>query len=586
MKSLKGILFFRYAVAVTVVVAIIAVVLIFPLRSQMRGEKEEHLSIEARNLAALLRPYFLENQSHEIGNLLREVPFSPEERLTVIDSDGVVLGDSWADPGEMDNHAGRPEVKGALTGEETLSVRYSATVDKDMRYVAAPIETEDGVVGVARVAIEEGGLVPVVAPAWLIMVAGLVFLLMVLFGLTYWTQRTLSADLEEIGRGLEQIVVSNDLETMPQPELSELRSFAVDIDTIAGKARESYRLLESERDRLEAILVNINAGILVLGADRKAVLINPVAERILGVTREDALGRTMTEIHPAGAIDNAVEESFAGEDISGEITITSPRNMTLRMAASPIRTSGGGAAGVVCVLEDITSTRRLERMRKDFVANVSHELRTPVSNLRATLDAMMEGALEDEEASRRFIANLDRESDRLMRTIEDLLVLSHLESDEALLERQGFDLVGLLDEVISECADTAANKRVELEFGRPDGPMNVVGDRNMMGTAFANLLDNAVKYNKAGGEAEITLDRLDDGFVIRVRDTGIGIPAMEQDKVFERFYRVDRARSRETGGTGLGLSIVKHVVELHGGSVSVESTEGHGSTFSVTMPAS
>ena len=586
MKSLKRILFFRYAVAVTVVVAIIAVVLIFPLRSQMRGEKEEHLSIEARNLAALLRPYFLENQSREISNLLREVPFSPEERLTVIDSDGVVLGDSWTDPGDMDNHAGRPEVKGALTGEESLSVRYSATVDKDMIYVAAPIETEDGVVGVARVAIEEGGLVPVVAPAWLIMVAGLVFLLMVLFGLTYWTQRTLSADLEEIGRGLEQIVVSNDLETMPQPELSELRSFAVDIDTIAGKARESYRLLESERDRLEAILVNINAGILVLGADRKAVLINPVAERILGVTKEYALGRTMTEIHPAGAVDNAVEESFAGEDISGEITITSPRNMTLRMAASPIRTSGGGAAGVVCVLEDITSTRRLERMRKDFVANVSHELRTPVSNLRATLDAMMEGALEDEEASRRFIANLDRESDRLMRTIEDLLVLSHLESDEALLERQGFDLVGLLDEVISECADTAANKRVELEFGRSDGPMNVVGDRNMMGTAFANLLDNAVKYNKAGGEAEITLDRLDAGFVVRFRDTGIGIPAMEQGKVFERFYRVDRARSRETGGTGLGLSIVKHVVELHGGSVSVESTEGHGSTFSVTVPAS
>jgi two-component system phosphate regulon sensor histidine kinase PhoR len=472
----------------------------------MRGEKEEHLRIEASNLAALLRPYFLDNQSSEISKLLWEVPFSPDERLTVIDSDGVVLGDSWADPAEMENHAGRPEVKAALAGEETSLARHSATVNRDMIYAAAPIEAGGDVVGVARVALEEGGLAPVVAPAWLIMVAGLVFLLVVLFGLTYWTQRTLSADLEEIGRGLEQVVVSNDLEIMPQPELSELRSFAVDIDTIAGKARESYRLLESERDRLEAILVNINAGILVLGADRKAVLINPVAERILGVAKDDALGRTMTEIHPAGAIDTAVEESFAGEDMSGEITITSPRNMTLRMAASPIRTSGGGAAGVVCVLEDITSTRRLERMRKDFVANVSHELRTPVSNLRATLDAMMEGALEDEEASRRFIANLDRESDRLMRTIEDLLVLSHLESDEASLEQQGFDLGGLLDGVINECEETLVNKRVKLVFGRPDGPMNVVGDRNMMGTAFANLLDNAMKYNNAGGDVEITID--------------------------------------------------------------------------------
>jgi two-component system, OmpR family, phosphate regulon sensor histidine kinase PhoR len=584
-KSLKG-LFLRYAVAVTVIVAVVAVVLVYPLRSQMRSEKETHLRIEAGNLSALLRPYFQEEYNRETGGLLEEVPLSPDERITVIDSEGGVLGDSWAEPGQMENHAGRPEVKAALSGEESVSVRRSATVNKDMIYVAAPIKIEDRVVGVVRVAIEEGSLAPVVAPAWVIMVAGLAFLLLFLFCLTFWTQKKLSADLDEIGRGLEQIVVENDMETMPQPTLSELRGFAVDLDTVAGKAREGYRLLESERDRLEAILVNINAGILVLGSDRKVVLMNPVAGRILGVAGEDALGRTVTEIHPSGAIDNAVEEAFAGEEISGEVTVNSPSKMTLRIAASRIKTGGGNAAGVICVLEDITSTRKLERMRKDFVANVSHELRTPVAGLRVTVDALMGGAIEDEEKSHKFLENLDREADRLMEILTDILELSRLESEEISIEYEAFDLGDLLREVIDENAALAMSHNVGVDFTLPATPALISGDRRLIKTAFVNLLDNGVKYNKPDGRVDVGIDRLDERYIIRFQDTGIGIPSGKQDKVFERFYRVDRARSRETGGTGLGLSIVKHVVELHGGAVSVNSAEGYGSTFIVELPAS
>ncbi|MBU4201506.1 MAG: cell wall metabolism sensor histidine kinase WalK [Verrucomicrobia bacterium] len=585
MRSLKGILFFRYAVAVTVIVAVIAVALIFPLRSRMLTEKEDHLRIEAENLAALLKPYFLGGETGKISETLSEVSLYHGERLTVIDSSGAVLGDSWANPLTMEDHASRPEMMGALGGESTISVRRSVTVNKNLVYAAAPIEVDGRVVGAARVAAERGGLAPVITPTWLIMVGGLALMLAVLFGLTFWTRRTLSSDLEEIGRGLEQMVVYGDLERMPQPELSELRNLAVNLDTIAGKVRESYRLLESERDRLEAILVNINAGILVLGADGRAVLINPVAERILGVAKEEALGKTVAEIHPAGAIDSAVGESLDGVDISGEVTISSPKKMTLRVAAGPIRTAGGGPAGVICVLEDVTSTRKLERMRSDFVANVSHELRTPVASFRATVDAMMGGAIQDEEMSRRFLENLDREADRLIVIIADLLALSRLESEELSIEAEAVGLGDLIREVIDEKVDIAAGHEVELEFEGGEERYEVRGDRKLIKTACGNLVDNAIKYNEPGGSVRITIERTDGEVAIHIEDTGIGIPSGEHDKVFERFFRIDKARSRETGGTGLGLSIVKHVAELHGGSVRVVSTKGYGSTFTITLPA-
>jgi two-component system phosphate regulon sensor histidine kinase PhoR len=415
-------------------------------------------------------------------------------------------------------------------------------------------------------------------------VVGLVILLVLLGAVSIWTERTLSADLKEISRALEKIVVDSDLGTMPQPRLAELRNLAQDMDTVAGKVRENYRQLIRQRDRLEAVLENIDTGVIVLSRDLKIDLINPVAERILGTTEEFAVGRRFTEIHHTPVIDRAIEKSRRGASVNKEIKISLPHRRSLRVLASPIRSKEDSITGVICVIEDITTRRRLERVRRDFVANVSHELRTPVSNMRAVVDALLAGAAEDPEAAKRFMTDLDRESRRLADIIEDLLVLSRMESEGAAGAAEPFQIAEMLEEAIAEKSELAEKHQVELALADGGAGMSIKGDRTLIKTATVNLLDNAIKYNKPQGRVEVSVEHGEDGVTISVADTGIGIPRGDQRKIFERFYRVDKARSRETGGTGLGLSIVKHAAEFHGGSVKVTSTEGHGSTFSLILP--
>lgn len=417
-------------------------------------------------------------------------------------------------------------------------------------------------------------------------IIGLVILLVLLGAVTIWTQRTLTADLKEIGRALEKIVVEGDLDRMPQPRLAELNGLAHDMDKVARRVRENLRQLTRERDRLGAVLDNIHAGVIVVNRSLKIDLINPVAERLLGTSSGYALGRTFTEIHHAPLIDRAIEKSRKGASVSEEVQITLPRRRSLRVLASPIKNKKGKTTGVICVIEDITGRRRLERVRRDFVANVSHELRTPVANMRAVVDALLAGASDDPMAAARFTGDLDRESRRLVDIIEDLLVLSRLESADAAIVAETFQVEDMIKEALAEKEELASRQEVDLVFADGDLGIPIKGDRQLIKTACANLLDNAIKYNKPGGRVEVTLEHGEDSVIIRVTDTGIGIPAKEQGKVFERFYRVDKARSRETGGTGLGLSIVKHAAEFHGGSVSVTSTEGRGSSFGLVLPDS
>lgn len=403
--------------------------------------------------------------------------------------------------------------------------------------------------------------------------------------ITIWTQRTLAADLEEIGRATEKILVDNDLDRMPQPRLAELNDLAQDLDAVADKVRENYRLLTQERDRFEAVLENINVGIIVVGRDLRTRMINPVAESLLGTTSGYAVGRTFTEIHHSPTIDRAIEMASRGEVTEKEITITLPRRHALKVQVSPITTRTGKVGGAVCILEDVTSKRKLERVRSDFVANVSHELRTPVANMRAVVEALVAGAAQDPEAAGRFIADLDRESSRLADITEDLLVLSRLEAEKHEEALELFDVRQVLAEIADEKAELASRHEVALAVDGSGGDVAIRGNRKLVKTACSNLIDNAIKYNRPGGRVQLSIETAPDEVAVVVADTGIGIPASEQRKVFERFYRVDKARSRETGGTGLGLSIVRHAAEYHGGTVLLESRPGEGSTFRLILPA-
>ena len=421
-------------------------------------------------------------------------------------------------------------------------------------------------------------------PTWAMLLLAGGLTLIALSAVTVWTNRSLSADLKEIGSALEKIVLENDLDRMPQPRLTELSDLARDLDTIAQRVRENISRVARQRDRLDAILSNISAGIIVIGRGGKISIINPAAERILGTSVDQAIGKAFTEIHHTRAIDTAIELSMAGNEVNEEVDISLPRERTLRVLASPVRDKSGKASGVVCILDDVTARRKLERMRRDFVANVSHELRTPVANLQAVADALQAGALDDREKALKFIADIDSEAQRLAGIIEDLLVLSRMEAEESAFTEELLDLNELLGEVAEDKAALAERESVEL-LPPDEARLTVYGDSKILRTAFANLVDNAVKYNRPGGRVELSAQAEGETVTVIVTDTGIGIPRMDQSKIFERFYRVDKARSREPGGTGLGLSIVRHSIELHGGTVSVESTEGAGSKFTVVLPS-
>ncbi len=425
---------------------------------------------------------------------------------------------------------------------------------------------------------------PSILKEWPILLGSLVFIIVAILLVSLWIQRVISSDLKEMGDALESLVLKKKLEAMPLPQLMELFDFAQNLETIATRIRENYHLLEMEKERLETILSCTETGILVLDGEGKVNLINPTGEKVLGVTRDYALGKTLTELHPATAIDQAAEKAREGKGVSLEIDIFTPRKRTLSVRANPITMENGSIIGVVCILDDITSTRRLERIRRDFIVNVSHELRTPVSNIRALTEALQSGAIEDRERAQRFIADLDKESQRLANIIDDLLTLSRLESEELTLEEELISASKIVGEAVAEKVALAEKYRVSLILKNPKSDVSFYGNAPMIKTAISNLLDNAIKYNREGGKVEVDFEELVGELLINITDTGAGIPRRDLGRIFERFYRVDKARSRDTGGTGLGLSIVKHIVEFHGGQVSVKSREGEGSTFTVSLP--
>ena len=508
-------------------------------------------------------------------------------RVTFIDAAGTVIGDSEVALGDLErveNHRDRPEVAAALAGRTQSSMRFSATIQKRLMYAAIPMSLPGGGRGVARLAVPIDEVAASVAAVRHIMWASLVIALLVALVTSSTVAQVLSRAMRRM-TDVARRMAGGDLTVRVRPtgddEIGELGRA---LDLMATNLAATLTALRGERDLLNLILQSMREGVLVLDHDGRVLLVNPALRGTLGIPA-DAEGRAALELIRNAELSSILARAQAANGpISGEIETTGPRARRLLVHAAPLPVVNGKHQGLLAVFVDVTETRRLETLRKDFVANVSHELRTPITAVRSAVDTLRLTLAGDPTASERFVDIIDRNAQRLGSLVEDLLDLSRLESKDYRPEAMPVPLRTVADQALTLLRARIEEKKVDVgnEIDAELPPARA--DRRAVEQVFTNLLDNAVKYCPAGASVRLRAQKTERGLRVEIADTGPGIEPRHLSRLFERFYRVDSGRSRDMGGTGLGLSIVKHLVETMGGAIGVESTPGRGSTFWFVLP--
>ncbi len=511
-------------------------------------------------------------------------------RVTLVRQGGTVVGDSEITTeslAALESHAGRPEIAAALNGVTGSETRVSATLKRRMAFVAGPVRSGATIVGAVRAGIPltevEDAVARIHRALGIASLLAIAVALLISSGAAQFISRGLR-DIIAIARRMAEGDLTARTLTTGRDELGDLGRT---LDQLADNLSTSLRDLRAERDRLGRILEGMNEGVLVIDADRAVVLLNPALRTMLQA--EPPRTGPATDVMPAPAIalvpENlhaVLEKSLASNaPATGEIDAGPSGRRRLLVHAAPL---SGKPRGCVAVLVDVTEIRRLESIRRDFVANVSHELRTPVTAVRTALETARGVAKSDPASAERFLDMAFRNAERLASLVQDLLDLSRIESGELKLDAAGVDISAVFAQVLGNFVAPAERKHLRLSHTVPADLPSVCADRRALEQVVSNLLDNAVKYAGDGGSITLRAARLGRWIRLAIEDTGPGIGPQHLPRLFERFYRVDEGRSRDRGGTGLGLAIVKHLVEAMGGAVEVESTVGKGSTFSVTLP--
>jgi two-component system phosphate regulon sensor histidine kinase PhoR len=510
-------------------------------------------------------------------------------RFTVILPSGVVVGDTQEDPRRMENHAGREEVSRALQGQTAESMHYSRTLQENMMYVALPVLSRGEVLGVVRAAravdeirweLEGVYRNAVLSGLIIAVVAGLVGL---------YLSRCLSRPLERMRRGAEQFAQGRFENKLPTTGSREICALAGAMNVMAGQLDDRIRTIIRQRNEQQAVLSSMVEGVLALDNDERIIHLNRAAADLFQVSPEAVEGRRIQEVVRKADLQRFVERVLSTTGpVEGDVVLHGAEgDRFLQAHGTALQDGEGQDIGVLIVLNDVTRLHRLENIRRDFVANVSHELKTPITGIKGSVETLLDGAVERPADAERFLGIIAKQAERLNAIIDDLLDLSRIEQGqgEKAIELLPSSIRAVLQSAVHACDIKARDKSIDLVLSCDPGLLADINPQ-LLEQAIINLVDNAIKYSDAGGAVWIEARSDERQTVIEVRDQGCGIAAEHLPRLFERFYRVDKARSRRAGGTGLGLSIVKHIVQAHRGRVKVDSQPGRGSTFSIILPNS
>lgn len=555
---------------------------------------EEAASAPLADAAGMIAPVVaprLGGPPEELQDFIRGLGQGSRLRLTIIAPDGRVLADS-AEPDltalqQVENHGTRPEVVAALASGVGSAVRTSQTTGETYSYSARTFGGPDGALYVLRLAepLAQVAVVKGRITAALLGAITVAFLATLLVGL--WVSRRFFRPLSALAEGAAELAQGHYDRTLPQAGEPHLDALAGALNRLAQGVQDQLRAAQAERDHLATIVTSMSDGVLVTDREGRALLANPAFHELFRLGAGESTGRRPLELTRQRELERVIDETLAsGAPSTAEIELRQPDRRTLALQAVAL-VRGEPATqeieGAVVVARDTTGATRLAEVRRDFVANVSHELKTPLAAIRGYAETLKEGALAEPETAHRFLDRTLDQCRRLQNLLDDLLTLSRLEGASGRSVPEPVDLLASAEDAVELVREQAAARQVSLTIEA--GPLaTFLGNPEELERLLVNLLENAIKYNRPGGAVTVRLFERGHAVVVEVVDTGIGIPADALGRVFERFYRVDKGRSRAEGGTGLGLAIVKHIAQAHGGAVEVVSDFGHGSTFRVTLP--
>jgi len=577
----------RWRIGIPLILLILAMMLVLGIyissfiQNSYIAELETRLRNEASLISDTLKPQWENNPNNQsIEALAKHLSVITDARVTIISADGTVLGESEEDPTKMDNHSTRPEILQAKSNGWGSSTRFSATLGYDMLYVAVPVNQGDQLLGFVRLSLPLQQVDESIRHIQLTIVLATLTTSLLVVILAIWIASRTTRPLSDLIRAANQMAAGR-LESRLIPTThDEIGNLTNTFNEMATQLNAQIAASNAERGRIIAVLNTMNDGVIIVDAENNIQLTNPAALAMFNIKESEAVGRSLIEAVRQYQVDELLEQCRKTGKTQSTIIEIPARQQYLQATATPLGKVLPG--NTLLLFQNLTRLRRLETIRQDFISNISHELRTPLASLKALTETLQDGALEDPPAAKRFLGRMETEVDAITQMVEELLELSRIESGRVPLKMTPTSPNWLLSEAVERLSLQADRAGLTIEMKCPEDLPKVLADHSRLEQVVVNLLHNAIKFTPSDGNIVLAATLEDKNILFSVKDTGIGIPKDDLTRIFERFYKTDRARS--SGGTGLGLAIARHLVEAHGGKIWAESTGETGSTFYFTIP--
>lgn len=558
-------------------------------RDYYTEDYKQHLIKETKMLSIILKTgYDLNQKELYLKNFVDQYAREFECRITVIEQSGLVLADSDALTEEMDNHGTREEIVKAMEGKEGVSLRYSPSMKTQFIYSAlqVPLEGENLII---RIAVPLTELETIKNQVIVTILGGILFAAFFAFLIAFYIAGKMAEPLDNLTRGVEEISKGCFGKQIPIDSEDQVGFLTKAFNKMSRDLNVTVDQLEEENSKLESIVNSMLNGLIAINNENKIMMINDVSYRLFHIGINDIIGYHFYDIIRNEDVYQTLNQSIETQDhVIHEFILKEPLegDKTIRIYATPILRKGQEKKimGTLLVFQDVTQIRKLEQLRSDFVSNVTHELKTPLTSIMGFTDTLKSGAIYDTESALRFIDIIEIESQRLYRLIQDILSLSEMETRKKDTNMMQYPFGEIVNYVYPILLPAAKEKGISFYFDLQKNLPLFYCNKDRISQMLINLIDNAIKYTESG-EVSVFCSQKGNDLEIIVKDTGIGIPKEYQTRIFERFYRVDKGRSRKAGGTGLGLSIVKHIVMLYNGTIQLDSQEGKGSAFTIHLPS-